>query len=442
VQLAQGTLVADRYVVERKIGEGAWGEVWLAHHAAVGMRVALKSLRAAKLDSHDAVVRLGREAKFLGRVHSDYVARVLDFVDDDVYGLVLVMELVEGESLADVLAAGPIPIERAIAIGRDVAAGLCDLHAARVVHRDLKPANVIVRPLATGGERAVIIDFSLGRLVGRGGGEESSLTQLTGAAMSVGTLPYMAPEQILDSRKVTFASDVYALGAMLYRCVAGRYVFTETEDAAVARRKLTAEAPPLDVGRDDAKAEGFARIVARALRRRPEDRYADARAMLDDLVALDRVAVAAAPQPRPSAARLVLAGIALLAAGAAAGSLWTQRGAPPAIVASAPPAIVASAPPAIVASAPPAIVASAPSAPATSAPAQSLETPPPTPAAVVAAVAIDEPVDASTEAAAPAPASARPIALDPPRPPPRPTAVPSARPPASAPATPSPYDED
>jgi serine/threonine-protein kinase len=424
VQLGQGTLVAGRYVVERKIGEGSWGEVWLAHHAAVGMRVALKSLRATKLDSHDAVVRLGREAKFLGRVQSDYVARALDFIDDDVYGMVLVMEYVDGDSLGDVLERGTISIDRAIAIGKDVAAGLCDLHAARVVHRDLKPANVILRPLATGGERAVIIDFSLGRLVGRSGGEESSLTQLTGAAMSVGTLPYMAPEQVLDSRKVTFASDVYALGAMLYRCVAGRYVFAETEDAAVARRKLTAEAPMLELLSGDPKAEGFVRIVMRALRRRPEDRYADARSMLDELTALDRVERFETPSPssdapaRPSATLLVFAGAVLLGAGAAAGSIWT-RSQHPFVV----PAPIASTTASTTASAPPIALA------------QSVETPPPTPAAVVAAVAVDEPADARAEAAPIA--SARPVAIDPPRPPPRPSAAP--RPAASAP---SPYDED
>src|SRR5258708_15067551 len=102
------------------------------------MKVALKVLLDAKAKSHDAVIRFKREAKFLGRIQSDYVARVLDFVDDDIYGLVLVMELVHGESLADLLRGGPLTALRALEIGYDLAGGLCDLHAARVLHRDMK----------------------------------------------------------------------------------------------------------------------------------------------------------------------------------------------------------------------------------------------------------------------------------------------------------------
>ena len=298
MQLGQGILIAGRYVVERKIGEGSWGEVWLGHHAAVGMRVAIKTLLPAKAASHDAIVRFKREAKFLGRIQSDYVARVLDFLDDQVYGLILVMEMVDGESLGDLLMPGTLSVERSLEIGIDLVSGLCDLHDARVVHRDMKPANVILRPLPDGRTRAVIIDFSLGRLMGRVGEDESSLTQLTGTAMSVGTLPYMSPEQVLDSRKVTVASDVYALGAILYRCVRGEYVFTDGSDAIIARRKLTMEAPRLDTGRADATAQGFERIVARALRKRPEERYESAQAMLAELLSLSpEKAVANAPAP-------------------------------------------------------------------------------------------------------------------------------------------------
>ncbi len=333
--IGQGTLIAGRYVVERKIGEGNWGEVWLGHHAHVGMRVAIKALLEAKAASHDAIVRFEREAKFLGRIQSDYVARVLDFFNDDIYGLILVMELIDGESLSDALVDGKITIERAIDIGCDLVAGLCDLHAARVVHRDMKPANVILRPLATGGTRAVIIDFSLGRLLVRPGEAESSFTQLTAASMAVGTLPYMSPEQVLDSRKVTVASDVYAVGAMLYRCVKGDYVFTDEGDAVVARKKLSVDAPRLITGRTDEIAQAFEKVIGKALRRRPEDRYPDARAMLKELLALKNRPAAPPPEPPPaptpaaeppptsppqvSNTMLAIAGVSLLGAGLAIG---------------------------------------------------------------------------------------------------------------------------
>jgi serine/threonine-protein kinase len=286
VLLAPGTLIADRYVVERKIGEGSWGEVWAGRHARVGMKVAIKVLLDAKAASYDAIARFKREAMFLGKVHSDHVARVLDFIDDEIFGLVLVMEFVEGESLAEVLRRGPLSVEDAIDLACDLVTGLSDLHAARIVHRDMKPANVILRPLPAGPSRAVIIDFTLGRILARPGEAEPSITQLTGSQMVVGTVPYMAPEQILDSRKVTEATDVYAVGAMLFRSVSGRHVFEGRDEATVARRKLTVEAPHLDTGRDDALGEEFERVVGRALRRRPEDRYSSARAMLDELIAL------------------------------------------------------------------------------------------------------------------------------------------------------------
>jgi serine/threonine-protein kinase len=378
VLLGQGTLIAGRYIVERKIGEGSWGEVWLGHHTTIGMRVAIKALLDTKVGSHDAVVRFEREAKFLGRIQSDYVARVLDFLNDDVHGLILVMELVEGESLADLLTQGPLTVERAIEVGYDLVAGLCDLHAARVVHRDMKPGNVILRPLPDGKTRAVIIDFSLGRLVERVG-EESSLTQLTGAFMSVGTLPYMSPEQVLDARKATFASDVYAVGALLFRCVSGGYVFGDGADAAIARKKLTSEAPKLDTGRDDAVAKGLERVVERALRRRPEDRYPDTRAMLTELAELrdasraqtttteakpaaaateaadsrESTEKAVSPEAlrsdvrgQPSAALLALAAMSLLGAGVAIGlSIGHARWQSATMAPSAPSVVASSAAP-------------------------------------------------------------------------------------------------
>src|SRR5262245_34507024 len=119
------------------------GEVWRAEHVGVGTPVALKSLLKASADNHEMVARFTREAYFLGRVRSDHVVRVLDFLADDRAGFVLVMEFVEGERLATVLQNQRLTVEETIDLGVDLATALCDLHDASVIHRDLKPANIL-----------------------------------------------------------------------------------------------------------------------------------------------------------------------------------------------------------------------------------------------------------------------------------------------------------
>ena len=125
----------------RKVGAGGMGEVWAGEHCDTGARVALKTLLpAAKLD-HDIVARFKREAYILDRVRSEHVARVVDFITDDIHGLVLVLEFIDGESLARVLNERSLSVEEAIDLGVDLCRGLCDLHRARIVHRDLKPGH-------------------------------------------------------------------------------------------------------------------------------------------------------------------------------------------------------------------------------------------------------------------------------------------------------------
>jgi eukaryotic-like serine/threonine-protein kinase len=282
-------LVAGRYRVERRLAAGQMGEVWTGVHVGIGIRVAIKRMLPATHANHEMVARFKREAYLLGRVRSDYVARVVDFVEDETYGLVLVMELVEGPSLLDLLQLRPIGLDRALSFGRDLLNGLADLHAVQVIHRDLKPGNVIVESRPRGGERAVIVDFGMGRVVTRGGDEE--ITGITQAGMAMGTLEYMPPEQMLDSRAATPLGDIYAMGAILYRAVAGRHAYVADTDSHLARAKLMEEAPPLPPF-DDAAYPAFAALVARALRRKPAERFQSAEEMLS---ALERVRPAEMP---------------------------------------------------------------------------------------------------------------------------------------------------
>jgi serine/threonine-protein kinase len=293
MELYPGAVVAGRYRVDRKIGAGGMGEVWAGEHVAIGARVALKTLPAAMALDRQLVARFRREAQHLGRLRSERVARVIDFVDDPSFGLVLVMDFVEGEALGAVLGTRRLGVEEAIEVGIDIASALCDLHRAKVVHRDLKPDNVILEPVAGGRRRAVIVDLGVSR-IDAGVSSDEAVTSITQTDMAVGTLSYMAPEQLLSSSTATAAADVYALGAILYRAISGEPVFGEQDDSIAANRKLNSEAPPLSVSRIDRVGMGLSTVVARALQRDPDRRFASAEEMLRELVSLAEVARATA----------------------------------------------------------------------------------------------------------------------------------------------------
>jgi serine/threonine-protein kinase len=285
MDLSPGAVIAGRYRVDKRVGAGGMGEVWSGEHVAIGVKVAIKTLLPAAKVSHEVVARFKREAYLLGRIRSDYVARVLDFVTDDEFGLVIVMEFIEGDSLAKVLGFKRLGLEETIELGADVASALCDLHRAHVVHRDLKPGNIILQPLHGGRKRAVVVDFGVSRMISAGD-DEDTITGITRANMAVGTVEYMAPEQILNSRDVTGGSDCYALGAILFRAVAGHHVYGDCFDNELAHTKLTKDAPALELPRSDRIANGLKAVVARALRRRPGERYPNADEMLRELGAL------------------------------------------------------------------------------------------------------------------------------------------------------------
>lgn len=300
-----GATVGGLYRVEAKIGEGAFGEVWSGVTIATEQRVALKRLHTSVAANVESIQRFRREADLLSRVNSDYVARLINFLPDPNHGLVLVLEFIDGAPLSELFSIQTISIELAINIGIDMLFALRDLHAARIIHRDIKPANVIMRPLPNGDSQAVLCDFSMSRLAGRSrsawtsSGSHRSVTpsltpSLTPSNTTLGTLQYMSPEQILSSRDVSERTDIYAVGAVLYRGVAGTYVFDEIDGPqSIARTKLMNEAPPLDTGRTDPVAREFAEVLARALRRRPQDRYASASEMLDAFLQLHELAAQA-----------------------------------------------------------------------------------------------------------------------------------------------------
>jgi serine/threonine-protein kinase len=289
------------------------GEVWQGEHIGVGYAVAIKTMLADGMNDPDVVERFKREALLLGRIRSDFVARILDFLKDPTYGHVLVLDFIEGEVFSDTIKRTKLIVEEAIDVGADILNGLVDLHSINIVHRDLKPSNIILEKRRDGKLRAVMVDFGVSRIMKKEG-ELEELSNLTRAGTMLGTLEYMAPEQMLESRNVTGASDLYAVGAMLFRAVTGAHIFgNNLNEIELTRKKLLEESPRLVTGRSDPIAKGFEEIIARALRKKPSERYQRAEDMLADLVSLrDRArhpvaapaaAPAKAPPPLPGAAQ-------------------------------------------------------------------------------------------------------------------------------------------
>ncbi len=203
---------------------------------------------------------------------------MFEFLVGPPFGMALVMEYIEGELLSDVVKRARFSVEDAVTLGTGILSGVAEMHSAGIIHRDIKPENVILRPNSTGWH-AVVFDFNLSRVT-RPLGTTSSLTSLNAA---IGTVPYMAPEQLLDARRAMESSVVYSVGTILYRAVSTVLPF---DLRASLREKLLREAKPLDAGRVDAIGKGFERIVGKAIRRRPAERYAKAQLMLDELEAL------------------------------------------------------------------------------------------------------------------------------------------------------------
>jgi eukaryotic-like serine/threonine-protein kinase len=287
---------SDRYQLLEKIGEGGMGEVWRARDTRLDRMVALKRVLGASPGS-DAIERFRREALALSRLSHAGIATVFDF-DADADGHFLVMEFVPGGTLEARLRGGPLPLDEVHATGAGIAEALAEAHRHGVLHRDLKPGNVA----RTTDGRPKILDFGLALLVS----DADSTRHLTQAGTVVGSLAYMAPEQLLgeppDPR-----TDIYALGALLFELAAGRRPFPADRPQTLMFAIVNTPAPPLRTLRPEASVD-LERLIAACLEKERERRPAAA----DEVArALNRLRSAPAAAPAASA-RQVLRSIVVL----------------------------------------------------------------------------------------------------------------------------------
>ncbi|WP_063035778.1 serine/threonine-protein kinase [Nocardia grenadensis] len=275
-----------RYRLERLLGQGGMGQVWLAHAEPAGGRpggrVALKLLPVELAADQTYRSRFEREAELAARLHDSHIVPIHAHGALD-GRLFIEMEYVEGDDLGRVLRSnGPLPPRRAVDIVAQTAAALDAAHRAGLVHRDVKPSNIVVRRDGF----VYLIDFGIAHGVGS--------TALTASGLAVGTWAYMAPERFTGSTDAR--ADIYSLGCVLYECLAGTRPFGDTDPARQMHDHLTTPPPSVRMLVPGVPVE-LDRVIARALAKNPDDRYRTA----GEFARAARGALGAATAPDPGA---------------------------------------------------------------------------------------------------------------------------------------------
>jgi eukaryotic-like serine/threonine-protein kinase len=271
-----GTTVAERYRIERLLGSGGMGAVYLAEHVHMRKPVALKVLHKELAGVNEVVARFEREAIAAGRVEHPNVAPATDFGKLDDGSFYLVLEYVDGKSLRDLIAEGPLAWERAVAIARQIVSALVAAHAAGIVHRDLKPDNVMLVAQPDGSERVKVLDFGIARVTLAE--PQRDVTHLTKVGAVMGTVAYMSPEQALGE-EVDERTDLYALGVIVHEMITGRVPFDADSAAQILAKQITQNAPPLPPG----SPAPLAALVTELLGKTRVERPPSARAVLERL---------------------------------------------------------------------------------------------------------------------------------------------------------------
>ncbi len=265
----------SHYRITEKIGAGGMGDVYRAHDEHLDREVAIKVLRPGTLTDEHSRKRFHKEALALSRLSHPHIATIHDF--DTQQGTdFLVMEYIPGVSLSEKLAGGPLPEKEVLRLGVQLAEGLSAAHEHGVVHRDLKPGNLRV----TGDGWLKILDFGLAKLrhpVAESGATES----LTETQATAGTVPYMAPEQLLGG-EIDARTDIHAAGAVLYEMATGRRPFAEVERLQLVGAILHKTPPPPSAVNPAVSAE-LDRIIGKCLEKEPGNRYQSARELAIDL---------------------------------------------------------------------------------------------------------------------------------------------------------------
>ncbi|HEX8491593.1 MAG TPA: protein kinase [Pyrinomonadaceae bacterium] len=293
-----GQTLADKYRVEELINEGGMGAVYRATHVLMDKTVAIKVLHPALAADDKIVARFSREARAASRISHPHALNVTDFGESENGVVFLVMEYLRGKTLKEVIHEdSPMPLPRVVEIVRQVCGALEAAHGEGVVHRDLKSDNIMLVEVGGGGDWAKVLDFGIAKITEKVGQDPA----LTAPNLIIGTPQYMSPEQCSQASEIDARSDIYSFGIILYEMLAGHVPFTGESPTAIMMKHLQ-DAPPsiLEERKDLPAAVG--RVVARALAKRPEERFQTVSEFSDSLAqAAENTSAVAASSTSPGA---------------------------------------------------------------------------------------------------------------------------------------------
>jgi eukaryotic-like serine/threonine-protein kinase len=274
-----GQVIAERYHVLKKLGEGGMGQVYLAEHVKMGRKSAVKVMHQAMNADADAVSRFNREAANAARINHPNVCSIYDFGETPDGMIYLAMEFIEGESLTSM-----VEREQALAptragdVVRQVAAALSVAHDLGIVHRDLKPDNIMITRTKDSADLVKVVDFGIAKA------SDNEAQKVTKTGLVVGTPEYMSPEQLAGD-KLDGRSDIYSLGLVAYHCLTGTLPFQSESAQEAMIMRLTDVPRRLEVGKPDvAWPEALQQVMDRVLARDARDRYATATEFARDFV--------------------------------------------------------------------------------------------------------------------------------------------------------------
>jgi len=314
-----GQVIAGKYTVSKKLGEGGFGAVYIAQQEHVDRPVVIKALHPQLTANPEMVQRFLVEAKASSKVRHPNVVTIYDFGYTDAGMGYLVMELIEGEELNDLLkAAGRFQWRRTLKICASVAGALAEAHAINIVHRDIKPQNVMLTRAGADTDFVKVLDFGIAKL------REGQETKLTQTGMVMGTPSYMSPEQ-LEGQEVGPPTDTYALGCMMSRMLTGSLPFKADTMTALIVKHLTEEPPvPSKKAPDAGIPKEVDALVMACMAKKPKDRPSMADLQQQIHAILDG---GSAAMSGGGGLKMAVAAVALVAVGAVAAVALSGGGA-------------------------------------------------------------------------------------------------------------------
>jgi tetratricopeptide (TPR) repeat protein/TolB-like protein len=333
-----GTLISGRFRVVRFIARGGMGELYQAADLELNEHVALKTIRPEIAADERTNQRFKREVQLARKITHPNICRIFDLFQHQSVSFVT-MELLEGETLSEFLEReGPLTLDRALPIALQMSAALASAHAVGIIHRDFKSSNVMILRAAGNANqpRVVVTDFGLAYSLSDTSGNTNPPVSLAGDV--IGTPEYMAPEQ-LKGGAVTPATDIYALGIVLYEMVTGVQPFAAPTRVASALRRISGPPPQRPGALVKSVTDLWDILIMRCLDSNPANRFADGAAVI---AALQSEKISQPPRPsRRMFASLVVALVLLAAVGAAAWMTWKPKPQPSVPVVNTKPEVVA-----------------------------------------------------------------------------------------------------